>query len=193
MLFRSFASIGLCGLAVILASACSDPTPPPARAIIDANVGPGMNSSMACMISDTQWVEIGGFGNPPTVPVRPVDNNTDNGNGNVSIVCSVKGNDAAGYDVSASATLQGTEGGTVAITGHFTTTGDQSMINATFESPTYGTFRQADCTASYTANQNMGVAAGRVWATLDCPTINRPDQMRTCAANAQIRFENCDQ
>jgi hypothetical protein len=193
MSFRSFASVGLCIVTVVVASACSDPVPPPARAIIDSNMGPGMNDPKVCMISDTQWVEIGGFGNPPTVPVRSVDNNTDNGNGNVSVVCSVKGDDATGYDVSASATLQGTEGGTVSISGHFTTTGDQAMISASFQNATYGSFRQSDCTATYTANQNMGVAKGRVWATLDCPKIERPDQMRVCAATAQFRFENCDQ
>jgi hypothetical protein len=193
MLFRSFASAGLFGLTVVIASACSDPTPPAARAIIDSNMGPGAAGDMACMISSTQWVEIGGFGNPPAVPVRTVDNNTDNGNGNVTIVCSVKGNDASGYVVSASATLAGSEGGTVSISGTFTPTGDQSNISATFQNATFGSFRESDCTASYAANPNMGVAAGRVWATIDCPNIQRPDQNRTCAANAQIRFENCDQ
>jgi hypothetical protein len=193
MMVRALTSALLCGVAVVAASACSDPTPPPARVVLESDIGPGMAGDMACMISATNWVEIGSFGNPPTIPVRPVDNNTDNGNGNVSVVCSVKGDDANGYDVSASATLQGAEGGTVSIAGHFATTGDQSNLNVSFQNAMYGAFRQADCTATYTDNKNMGVAPGRVWASLNCPAIVRPDQMRTCAATAQFRFENCDQ
>jgi hypothetical protein len=180
-------------LALVCASACSDPAPPARRVILTATFGPGNHTGTECPIAQTDWVDIGSFGNPPLVPVRPVQAGGDNGNGPVDVICSVKGNDAAGYDVAASATLSGLSGGTVSITGHFTTTGDQPNINGVFQRQDYGQFREADCTVTFTQNPNMGIAPGRVWGYLTCPNAARADQGRVCDAEAEIRFENCDQ
>ena len=181
-------------VAVFCAPGCSDPAPPARRVILTAQLAPGTHSSTECPIASTEWVDIGAFGNPAQgVPVRPVNSGEDNGNGPVDITCSVKGNDATGYDVAASATLSGLSGGTVSITGHFTTTGDQASIIGVFQRSDYGQFRENDCTVTFTENQNMGVAPGRVWGSLHCPNAGRADQNRVCDGEAQFRFENCDQ
>ncbi len=192
-MIRSLAFVLLASIAAFCAPGCSDPAPPARRVILEAAFSPGSHSSTVCPIASTDWVDIGAFGNPPIVPVRPVTTGDDNGNGPVDITCSVKGNDAAGYDVAASATLSGLSGGTVSITGHFTTTGTQTGINGVFQRADYGQFRDNDCTVTFTENQNMGVAPGRVWGRLDCPNAARTDQGRSCDGNAQFRFENCDQ
>jgi hypothetical protein len=180
-------------VAVLSATACSDPAPPSRRVILSATFGPGSHTSTECPITSTDWVDIGAFGNPPLVPVRPVNSGDDNGNGPVDITCSVKGNDSAGYEVAVSATLSGVSGGTLSVTGHFTTTGDQTGVTGVFQRADYGQFRQNDCTVTFTENQNMGVAPGRVWGTLHCPNVARKDQGRVCDGEAQFRFENCDQ
>jgi hypothetical protein len=192
-MIRSLAFALVAGAAAFCAYGCSDATPPARRVILEATFGPGTHSNMECPIANDTWVDIGAFGNPPLVPVRPVNSGDDNGNGPVDITCSVKGNDAAGYDIAVSATLSGLSGGTVSVTGHMTTTGEQTGITGVFQRSDYGLFRENDCTVTFTENQNMGIAPGRVWGTLHCPNAFRSDQNRTCDGEAQFRFENCDQ
>ena len=192
-MIRSLAFVLPVSIAVFCAPGCSDPAPPARRVILEATFSPGAHTSVECPIASTDWVDIGAFGNPPLVPVRPVNSGDDNGNGPVDITCSVKGNDAAGYDIAVSATLSGLSGGTVSITGHMSTTGEQTGLIGVFQRSDYGQFRQSDCTATFTENQNMGVAPGRVWGTLHCPNVKRSDQNRVCDGEAQFRFENCDQ
>lgn len=192
-MIRSLAFVLPVSIAVFCAPGCSDAAPPSRRVILEATFGPGNHTATECPISGTDWVDIGAFGNPPIIPVRPVNSGEDNGNGPVDITCSVKGNDAAGYEVAASATLSGLSGGTVSVTGHFTTTGEQTGLVGVFQRSDYGQFRQNDCTVTFTDNPNMGVAPGRVWGKLLCVNAARSDQGRTCDGEAQFRFENCDQ
>jgi transposase-like protein len=43
------------------------------------------------------------------------------------------------------------------------------------------------------ATRGEGIAAGRVWAEVDCPNAANPAVQKVCAATMQLRFENCAQ
>ena len=192
-MFRPLALLVPACVAIICASACSSPAPPTERVIVDSNMSPGSHSMTDCPIAQTQWVEIGAF-QTTTTPIDPIDNNgDDNGNGTVSIVCAVKGNDANGYDIEVSATLSGDTGGSLSITGHVTPTGTQMGISGVFQRADYGNFREDDCVISFAPNSNEGVAPGRLWGSISCPNIVNQSQLRTCDGEANFRFENCDQ
>lgn len=52
-----------------------------------------------------------------------------------------------------------------------------------------GSYEATDCTLRFSGSQ--GVAAGRVWGTVSCAKAVKGD--RSCAAEIEIRFENCEQ
>ena len=81
-------------------------------------------------------------------------------------------------------------------------------MRAVFVRADTGGFTSTDCTAWYTndrvspqtsttLNGNMGVAAGRFWATIICPTakFNDPTSSahQACQGVATIKLENCNQ
>jgi hypothetical protein len=177
--------------------ACSSPDPEPSQAIISSNVTRGSNLATDCNISSTQWVTIGDFGNenatPPVLPTPIADKGSYNGNG-VNVTCSVT-RDGDGYQVTASAQINGPDGGSISVTGHFTQSGDQKNINMIFARADYGTYTEMDCTVSYAGRSVMGVAPGRVWATAVCEhvTNNTETTPRICRGQTEFRFENCAQ
>jgi hypothetical protein len=185
---RTFLSASVLGLVVI---ACSDPPPPTSRAVIESTVNAGSHSQKDCGISGLQWLSMGGFGNPSTGTLpRPVENNSSEGGGTAVINCSVK-KSGDKYDVAASAQITGGSGGTIAITGRFTESGEQTPIRGVFTRGDFGRFEQVNCKVTY-GDAPQGVAAGRIWGNLACPDIKATDG-RVCNAEVQFRFENCAQ
>jgi hypothetical protein len=55
------------------------------------------------------------------------------------------------------------------------------------------TFADSSCTAHFDTTRGEGIAAGRVWAEVDCPNAANPAVQKVCAATMQLRFENCAQ
>jgi hypothetical protein len=180
----------------VLAGACSDNTPATPQAIFDGSLEKG-GPSNDCNDSGSIF-QVGDFGNQavtPKVPATAVKDGDSFGQGTVSIACSVKATSNTEFDVDASLNLSGATGGFFKIDGHFTTTGDQQNIHALFSSRKSGnTYEEKDrkCTVRYTTN-TMGVAAGRIWGEIDCPTVENPGAGKTCEAKATFRFENCAQ
>lgn len=173
--------------------ACSDPVPAIPRVILDSQIRPGVNTQQVCGISSREWVTIGNFGGVGTSP-RPVETDQSEGNGTVTVACSVLAEGDA-FRVSASASLSGAEAGTVTVTGLFTSARvPQQNITVVFSRRDYGRFEQKDCIATYDVNENAGVASGRVWAKVTCPTaVSTDNGEKKCETEAQFRFENCEQ
>jgi len=178
--------------------ACSSDKKATPRVTFESQVSPGSHGT-DCSETGT-WVAIGSFGNPgagtkedgsPKEPVVPVDDGTDFGQGNAGVTCSVTA-EGDGFHVSATANLTGAGGGSFFVDGHFTATGDQPHISATFTSNERGAYTEHECVARYT-EQLQTVAAGRVWATLECDDAELKSQLKTCKFDATFRFENCVQ
>jgi len=71
------------------------------------------------------------------------------------------------------------------------TTNPQTGITGTFVLPNgLGNWSQATCAVTF-PNSSMGIAAGRVWASLDCPTMVDPSNATQCDGHADFRLENC--
>ena len=184
------ALIGSSVVAVVAAagaSGCSDPAVVVPRAAIASFVGPGtLAPASGCGQAPGSWVEIGDNSKPAS------DGDGQNG-GSVRVSCSVTPA-GDGFAVVASATLSGSGdlSGSITIDGHFTATGEQTGIAATFTKGNTGTFRQKDCTVTYTTPLQT-VAAGRVWGFITCPTADLTGQNRICEAKGEFKFENCAQ
>lgn len=179
---------------VLAASGCSDPEPATSRVTLETELRVGGNGTTACPMTGPLFT-IGEFGNPgltPPEPVKPVENGGADQQGTATVVCSVVANGAGGFDVRASAQLSGATGGLFRIEGNFKAEGAQSGIRVTISKQPFGVFEASDCTVTY-ATEFQGVAAGRVWGQLDCPSANRQDTGASCQALAQFRFENCSQ
>lgn len=176
-------------LTVALASACSDPTPATPQAAVTFQIKPGTGGAVACSTNKAVYWSIGS-GAGGDVPVK--DGDTQSG-ATVGVQCKVAGNDQSGYDVTAQATLAGK--GTVAVQGHLLPTSDaQPNITGVFTDGTgLGTFRETDCTVTFVAGTNEGIAGGRVWGTILCPNATDSKQGKTCEGDSQFRFENCSQ
>jgi hypothetical protein len=177
-------------LAIVLASvavvSCSDPDPAPPKAFINAQMGPGndpgVNGSAECKLNTQSWLVLG-------TSDSSAENGTKQSEANIGISCSVVP-EGDGFRVAASATLS--PGGTVSVTGLFRSGGAQQGITGSFVRADTGTFRQTDCTVEY-KNQNMGVAPGMVWGYITCPNAAFVGgQDRTCLAQGEFRFENCN-
>jgi hypothetical protein len=180
--------------------ACSSDQKATPRVTFDSRVSPGSHGS-DCPETGT-WVSIGTFGNPgagtkedgsPKEPVVPVDDGGEFGQGTAGVTCAVTP-EGDGFHVSATATLTATGGGAIFIDGHFTASGNQENISATFTSNERGSYVETDhkCTAIYSQPLET-VAAGRVWADINCPNAELKSQNRTCNFDATFRFENCGQ
>jgi hypothetical protein len=138
------------------------------------------------------WIPIG----DQTTTTSLANGDTDTATGNiVNVTCNVH-SETDGFHVEATASL-GAQGG-VTLSGHFTAnTGDTNAppltnITANFFRADTGSYVESTCTASYTTTpQEMGVAAGRVWADLDCPTATYSAQNKTCEGKATFKLENC--
>jgi hypothetical protein len=174
-------------LGLVWSSGCSEDVKPRKQAVLRSSLQPGAAGTAKCRYGPpATWVELareGDSGNDLPIP---------DGENNARIACRVA-RSGDGFDVDAQVQVFGGEnGGTVSIKGHFTASGPQSSIRAVYQKGDVGTFEQNDCTAQYTQSY-MGIAAGRVWAELDCPKMVFSAQDRECRGTANFRFENCDQ
>jgi len=190
--------IPLAGLALVALPACSSDSPSTPRVSLASYLGAGtqagINDNTACPFSSqSTWVLIG----DPSTTTSVFNGDTDSSTGQtVSVTCTVSA-DGDGFAVKASAKL-GAQGA-VTVTGHFlantpAVTADTPInnISVDFSRGDSGTYAESLCTATYTSNpQYMGVAAGRVWADVECPLLRNSSQNKTCDGHATFKFENC--
>jgi len=173
------------------------------RVTFDSSISPGAHSAKECGKTGT-FFTVGSFGNPALGrvnpndpesplkdPVRPVDDGGDDQLGKVSVSCSVKANGER-FDVAAHAELTGANGGAVTVTGSFARIGDQPSITVALTKKGE-TFSATNCIARFDTTVGQAVAAGRVWAEVDCANAEQPSAQQICATRAQLRFENCTQ
>jgi hypothetical protein len=191
------------GLVAVSANGCSDPAKATPRVAFDSQVQPGTHKSTECGQTGP-WFSIGSFGNPalgrvndadPTSPLKdpvvPIDDGAADQQGTVAVSCSVTP-DGDGFRVAAHAELTGATGGAVTLQGHFNKAGDQPGIVVAL-TRRGETFTDNNCVARFDTVLGHAVAAGRVWALVDCPNAENSGAQQTCASHAQFRFENCTQ
>jgi hypothetical protein len=155
-----------------------------AQAGINVLVARGTNSATQCpiVVAGVGW----GIGGPTLAPVA----NGQCSNGDpVSVACRVASQDA-GFAVGGTVVLDGT--GLFSINGTFDgTTNPQSGITGSFVLPNgLGAWQNATCTVTF-PDSEMGIAPGRVWAAIDCPTMVDPGEGTQCEGTAEFRLENC--
>ena len=180
---------------LVVLGACSDDNNATPQVVFDGNLTLGTHSSTECPDNGNGFT-VGDFGNPaattPTSSAPTKDGDAPNG-AKVSVACSVASAGNATFNVSGTVDLAGTTGGVFRIDGQFTTTGQQTGVHAFFSRRFNGDSYDAtakDCTVDYV----QGVAAGRIWGRITCPTMVDATNAHTCALqNAQFRFENCGQ
>jgi hypothetical protein len=194
---------GLVGFVLCATSVgCSDPAQATPRVTFDSQVTAGKHPAAMCGKTGT-WFTIGSFGNPqlghmngdpaaPLIdPVRPVDDGAADQQGNASISCSVTA-EGDGFQVKATAQLTGATGGSVSMFGHVATSGDSP--NVTLNLTKLGeTFKSDACVVTYDTVAGQAVAAGRIWANVDCADADNAQSQQLCTSHAQIRLENCAQ
>ena len=210
MIARKLRCVALPAVMGALAVVACSGTPPAARAYVTATVQPGTQSSNGsdlCGFGQQMSFVIIGTPTAP-LPTTVTDGNTQAG-ALVHVTCSVRAS-GDGFDIQASANVEGLNGGTFTLTGHVNAMGGMGLA-ASFNNANNGTFSQSEgasggCTVSYTGDpppQNPAVAAGRIWGHVDCEAASRSDELtqlpdggsvpRTCQAVADFLFEDCDQ
>jgi hypothetical protein len=165
---------------------CSSDTTATPQAGIKFDVIPGNNGSAQCPVGNGEHFTVGGTN---LDPVKDGDK-SETGAG-VSVTCSVHAQ-GSGFQVDANITVTGA--GTFVISGYLDgTRNTQSNISGNFSVPDgTGQWSEKDCTVTF-PDGNMGVASGRVWAQIDCPTAKDASRNTTCDASAKFRMENCNQ
>jgi len=212
MLLRILRHTGWLALlaASAVATGCSNNPAPVPDAFVAALVGPGNNGTACHFGTPQQWLDIGTpvAGKPTTVQ----DGNAQAGS-TVHVSCSIS-TSGNGFDVNLNATQEGLMGGSVTITsppgtGAVTQSG-ATGITAAFESGTNGTYRDSNCSISFTYNGDAvpdqpPLAGGRIWGHLSCPNAVNPTQTVpdadggggtqsvTCDGEADFLFEQCGQ
>jgi hypothetical protein len=127
------------------------------------------------------------------------------GYGSVSVSCKVDPS-GAGFNIQLSAQVDGPSGGTFTAVGQVDSNGGTGIAGG-FTSAANGSFFDPNCSIDFT--YNMGpvpvagspVAAGRIWAHMDCPNAVQSGTsevgadggptVRTCDGHADFLFENC--
>jgi hypothetical protein len=172
-------------------SGCTPDPPDPAKVYLASTMVPAPGGGALCGVNSSIWINIG------TDTASVEDGSSFEGRA-VGVSCEVTPV-ADGFNVNATGKIAGTGGGSVVITGKFTSTGEQKGVRAVFQRSDLGRWESSDCTVNYT-NKDMGVAGGRVWGELKCPTIQNlqqnvgdPPQPRSCQGTAEFKFENCQQ
>lgn len=198
LLVRRSASFAFAGTALALISAvvagCGSDKTVPQQVYVNATISP-TDASVAdptlCMHSDgSELLQIGSVDSSGSYSL--VENESTFNGATVQVQCSVIAS-GSGFTVRGTATRSGNQtGGTVTISGTFTSSGTQSGISVILNSAANGLYEESDCTAVY-ANDNMGVASGRVWAAFTCPDLKLSGQANVCLGATEIRFENCSQ
>jgi hypothetical protein len=190
------------------ASACSSNPAASPDAFIAATVGTGPQStSEVCNFgSPQQWLDVG---TPVAGKPTTQSDGSNQAGATVHVSCTVAAS-GGGFDVDLNVTQEGLNGGSVTITspggaGAVTQAGG-SGITGVFQSTGSGTYRETDCTISFTYQQEAvpdqpPLAGGRIWGHISCPTaqvagqtVMLPDggtQNRQCDAEADFLFEQC--
>ncbi len=179
----------------------SDGAPRP-DAMVSAIVSSGPNGGLCPFAVNVQFVTIGAPTGPK--PVTVSDGSSQAG-AIVSVACSVVPS-GAGFNVQASATIQGVQGGSLTIIGYVDASGG-SNLRGGFTGLQGQSYDQATgCTVSYTMNgqpvpATPPVAGGRIWGHIDCVTAQATGVYRStadggttlaqCDGRADFLFENC--
>jgi len=150
-----------------------------------------------CPTPGGPWLTIGEYRGPSKEQTTVVIDGEQVEGSPVALDCSVVANGDK-FDVDATAEIRSNEGGSVRITGSFSPSGVQTGVRAVFQRADYGQFSAQNCTVTYydTTTEDpstsfRGVAAGRVWGFLDCPSAQNVSSNTACLGKAQFRFENC--
>lgn len=178
----------------LLSAGCSDDEKATPQAIFEGALSGGGGTNCA---DRAQLFNVGEFGTPALEEAsKPVKDGDAQGQGTVSVACSVKGAGSGAFAVDATVALSGPLGGLFKVQGTFTPTDEQKGIFARFSSVATGnSYEQADrtCTVTYETGY-QGVALGRVWGRISCPNATLTGSAdRSCVAAASFRFENCEQ
>lgn len=184
-----------------LTAGCKDDVQATPRVTFTSRIGKGKHSPKECA-QDGTWFEIGSFGNPGAGlenpddpasplkdPVRPVEDGAADQQGTVSISCSVV-EAGDGFDVALQAVLTGATGGAMTLTGHLLRAVESKGITLALTRKGE-TYTSNGCVVTFNTAVGHAIAAGRVWATIDCADAEAPSQQRICATHADFRFENC--
>jgi hypothetical protein len=180
-------------LAVAVAVGCSDPVPATPQLTGSVRLGPGLNSAAKCGLIQRDFLVFGKDGATAT------DGSTQADGTVVSVSCRVSAAGDNAFDVLATGSLasdsDATKAGSFSISGRFTNSGIQKNIRASFKvGQNSGFFEQNDCTVEFKPADVMGVAPGRIWGILTCPTMKNTEQGdRTCEGGSTFKFENCSQ
>lgn len=183
-------------LTVLFGSGCGDDVPATPRVTLKTSLS---TSSVAgapeCANVSAAWFSIGTFGNPNlSVPTEPVDDGGEFAGGTVAVDCRVHPTND-GFDVRASASLDGDQGGTFRVVGTFLAGQDSPDIQVSI-ARRGANYQQSDCTATFDGIPSVKdgpISAGRVWAKVTCPNARDDGKQRACEAVTQLRFENCSQ
>jgi hypothetical protein len=190
-------------LACLAAASCSSPAPTP-EAMVDVTMLAGPNGGI-CPFSDESFARIGAPTSP--TPITVSDGDTYSG-ASVQVSCSVVPS-GGGFDVQASATIQGPQGGSLTVVGHVDSNGG-SNVHGGFTGQGGQSFDQeSGCTVTYTmkggtvppTGGGAPVAGGRIWGHIDCPSAQATGRYSsladggsattTCEGTADFLFENC--
>lgn len=179
----------------VLGTACEDEATAKPQVIFDGTTRE--SGGKDCRDGSKTQFKVGDFGNPnakPPIASTPVPTGGASGQGNADVACSVTAAGADTFNVSATVVLSGATGGLFTIEGQFKTTGDQTASVRMSGKLSANSYRDTDSCVVKFSEQNMGVAAGRVWGVVTCTNaINTADPNRACGIEAQFRFENCVQ
>lgn len=188
---HALSALSVLAFASVSTVGCSEEEQATPKVTFTSEITSGTHPSADCRETGP-WLNIGSFGNVSTgEKVQPVDDGGEFGQGNAQVTCSVTGEGDA-FVVKATATLTGAQGGSVTIEGKLKPTGENPDVAMTFSAFNKATYTTRKCTIRYT-EQLQTVAAGRVWGYFDCPEVRNDQQQRVCAAQGQLRFENCAQ
>lgn len=185
----------------------SDAAQPTPDAYVAAYVGPGTGSTSVCgYASDQTFVQIGSTVQPKPSTVTSGD--FEQGAGTVTLDCKVDpSGGGGGFNIQLSAEVGGPNGGSLTVVGNVDVSGGTG-IQGGFTSAANGSFTGSNCSVTFTYNGNpvpvggSPVAAGRIWGHIDCPNAieagtveidaDGGTTVRTCDAQADFLFENCD-
>jgi hypothetical protein len=180
-------------LGLVMLASCSSSSAPPPTAYIASTLGTSTTEPMAtesCTIQEpgAPFLPIGSLSS--LVPNEGVYEGNE-----VLIACQVSAT-GGGFEVNLEVNVNSVGG--IAVSGMLTdTTGAQPGITASFTT-TNGlsgdTYSSSDCTFTLSTAGNPPITAGRVWGTLDCPTMtNMGAGGATCDGTATLLFENCSE
>lgn len=177
-----------------------------ADAFVDAIVGGG-----DCRLARMPFVTLGqAASNSCSMVTTLRDGDSQNGTA-VHVSCSVAMN-GNGYDMSLTASVAGSSGGTFALSGRVSPSDagfvQQSALMSTFASARYGTYKPLNldegCTVTAYLQYTTGgcpsptstpVSPGRIWGHVSCPQLqveNVQSPVNACNGEADFFFENCE-